>query len=1098
MLNIHSFQKTYRFVLVGLLAVLLLALGLALTVTADDHTLHTYNGTSMPLDNVYAPDEVEVVFGNAPATCLDASGKGSFTCDDCGLEYLVSIKGKCVYRVSASVDATCSSAGSKTYKCQVCGDEYTEAISLKDHDYTGVAPTITGPSAATNNKVILGFDCNNCAHVKTIECDSYTTNYTPSTCAAAGSTRYTYCYTEGGSVKVGEFVVPEVRPAHYYDNGTEVEIDLKKIYSLAELKVIFGDDLADLTIFGNVFTDCTTAGQVAFICSGCGIEYLFTATGDHVWSESGRTPATCTTAGTISYVCSKDATHTTAETNVTLPAIGHNYVMDENASDLTTGKLVFVCANDATHTQEINATWYNIVDNKATCLAGGSRYIEYKHIDPNTGVESEVKTATLQTYEKNNLHTFGATTTIDLYKNYSISELKAIFGNQLTGLIFYGNFPTTCQADVPASFVCDVCSQDFLILHIRGDHDLRETGKVSGTCAVPGEVFYACSTHGCDYETAAEKFEIAPQRHHFGEFIVSSGDFYRMSELKEIFGEDLDGLSLSAVPSDCRSQVSASFTCSGCQSSVTISASADHVCNVEKVTSWALCTPATCTVAATYYKTCACGLMRGEETFSYGDVLPHTYDKKVAEEEYLVSPATCTSAETYLKSCVCGLAGSETFTYGNPLPHTYDQEKPEDRYFRSRATCTAAATYYKSCACGAMGWSTFSYGDILPHTYDKNVAEEAYFASSATCTAAATYYKSCVCGLKGSETFSHGNPIPHTFDCLIAAEQYLKSPATLTDSAVYYKSCTCGAKGTTTFSYGEPLPKPDTPHTHSFERTLAAEVYLCTPASCTAVATYYKSCTCGEKGTGTFSYGDTLAHTFDKTSAAEQYLAAPATCTAAATYYKSCACGEKGSETFSYGGSLTHSFDRELATEQYFAAPATCTVAATYYKSCTCGEKGTDTFFFGDALEHSFGRELATEQYLATPASCTAGATYYKSCTCGEKGSETFVYGEPAHSFDCLIAAERYLKTPATTTDCAVYYKSCICGEKGTSTFSYGEPLPENPPAGDDNPPAGDDTPPAGDTPATGGCGGSLDGAWVILLGLAVVVTVKARKRKEN
>ena len=43
----------------------------------------------------------------------------------------------------------------------------------------------------------------------------------------------------------------------------------------------------------------------------------------------------------------------------------------------------------------------------------------------------------------------------------------------------------------------------------------------------------------------------------------------------------------------------------------------------------------------------------------------------------------------------------------------------------------------------------------------------------------------------------------HTYTEKVAEEKYLKSKTTCTDKAVYYYSCTCGEKGTETFEYGE-------------------------------------------------------------------------------------------------------------------------------------------------------------------------------------------------------------------------------------------------------------------------------------------------------
>jgi len=57
--------------------------------------------------------------------------------------------------------------------------------------------------------------------------------------------------------------------------------------------------------------------------------------------------------------------------------------------------------------------------------------------------------------------------------------------------------------------------------------------------------------------------------------------------------------------------------------------------------------------------------------------------------------------------------------------------------------------------------------------------------------------------------------------------------------------------------------KPE--HTHTFDQRVATSDYLATAATCTEPATYYYSCTCGEKGTETFEDGTALGHTFAQT-----------------------------------------------------------------------------------------------------------------------------------------------------------------------------------------------------------------------------------------
>ncbi|WP_253284564.1 S-layer homology domain-containing protein [Intestinimonas butyriciproducens] len=54
------------------------------------------------------------------------------------------------------------------------------------------------------------------------------------------------------------------------------------------------------------------------------------------------------------------------------------------------------------------------------------------------------------------------------------------------------------------------------------------------------------------------------------------------------------------------------------------------------------------------------------------------------------------------------------------------------------------------------------------------------------------------------------------------------------------------------------------PHTHTYDQQVATDEYKASDATCTAKATYYKSCICGAKGTETFESGEVNAsnHTF--------------------------------------------------------------------------------------------------------------------------------------------------------------------------------------------------------------------------------------------
>ncbi len=141
---------------------------------------------------------------------------------------------------------------------------------------------------------------------------------------------------------------------------------------------------------------------------------------------------------------------------------------------------------------------------------------------------------------------------------------------------------------------------------------------------------------------------------------------------------------------------------------------------------------------------------------------------------------------------------------------------------------------------------------------------------------------------------------------------------------------------------------------------------------------------------------DEHTHTFDKEVATDTYLKTPASATSGAEYYYSCECGFSGEKTFISGDPIhVHAFDKQVTTEKYLKDEATATSAATYYYSCECGEKGTTVFTFGDpAHEHIYDKQVAADAYIQTGATTESPAIYYYSCECGKVGTETFLHGE--------------------------------------------------------------------------------------------------------
>ena len=215
--------------------------------------------------------------------------------------------------------------------------------------------------------------------------------------------------------------------------------------------------------------------------------------------------------------------------------------------------------------------------------------------------------------------------------------------------------------------------------------------------------------------------------------------------------------------------------------------------------------------------------------------------------------------------------------------------------------------------------------------------------------------------------------------------------------------------------------EPD--HTHTYDKKTVSADYLVAAATCESAATYYYSCSCGEKGTETFTDGDPLAHTFDQKVVSNDYLKAAATCESAATYYYSCSCGEKGTETFASGDPIDHTYDQEVVSSTYFAAAANCESATKYYHSCSCGATGTTTFTYGTSLSHRDADDNAV---------CD---------NCGNPFEDGKDIEEHTHTYNQTKVDNAYLATPATCKNAAEYFHSCSCGAKGTTKFSSGTPL---------------------------------------------------------
>ena len=144
------------------------------------------------------------------------------------------------------------------------------------------------------------------------------------------------------------------------------------------------------------------------------------------------------------------------------------------------------------------------------------------------------------------------------------------------------------------------------------------------------------------------------------------------------------------------------------------------------------------------------------------------------------------------------------------------------------------------------------------------------------------------------------------------------------------------------------------------------------------------------------------AHVYDQTSTDAAHLKTPATCTEAAVYYKSCTCGENGTETFTSGSALGHDYTKKVENNTYLkTAASNCTEYNVYWYACSrCDAnakddaEATDKYYTSTtAGNHSFTEKIedAAHYVAGTGTDCQSVKKYYFDCAyCDQIGTTTW------------------------------------------------------------------------------------------------------------
>ncbi|MBR3963789.1 MAG: sortase B protein-sorting domain-containing protein [Clostridia bacterium] len=440
---------------------------------------------------------------------------------------------------------------------------------------------------------------------------------------------------------------------------------------------------------------------------------------------------------------------------------------------------------------------------------------------------------------------------------------------------------------------------------------------------------------------------------------------------------------------------------------------------------------------------------------SYGSVAEHDYTADDKKQDALKTEGNCRDEAVYYYSCsVCGLVE-------NNDTHTFLGDKVATTHVGGTTTVNASAADHKTQTDGYTGDTKclgcneiIAYGQAIPAgahnpantwTTDEThhwkectvvgcgvVIDDSKTAHTSTGANVATCQKEAVCDICGA---SYGTVAEHDFADSLSKDAsghwYACQTAGCTEKDGFAQH-TPDHDGGATEDYAIKCAEcqyeieAQLGHTHVFDKEVVDTRYEASKASCSAAATYYYSCKCGEKGTATFSYGEPNEHTegiswksdethhwkectvvgcgvvIDGTKAAHT-----STGENVATCQKQAVCDICG---VSYGTVADHNFATTLskdATGHWYACQTTgCTekdgfaqhtpdhdggATEDYAIKCTVCQYEIEAQL---GHTHVFDKEVAEEQYLASKANCTDPAKYYKSCKCGEKGTDTFTSGE--------------------------------------------------------------------------------------------------------
>ena len=413
----------------------------------------------------------------------------------------------------------------------------------------------------------------------------------------------------------------------------------------------------------------------------------------------------------------------------------------------------------------------------------------------------------------------------------------------------------------------------------------------------------------------------------------------------------------------------------------------------------------------------------------YDDYAAHNYTAETKKAEALKTAGNCRDKAVYYYSCaVCGNVEHND-------AHTFLGDKDANTHVGGTVTVNASDPDHKNQVDGYTGdTKCLGCGEII--ATGTSIPAGAHTPSSTWNSDGTYHWKECTtmgCGVvidgskaKHSSTGTNVATCQHKAICDVCGVEYDElaehNPASswTSDASGHWHACqTVGCTEKCDFATHTPdhtghateeyaikctecdyVIEAQLVHTHVFDKEVATEAYKATDATCTAKATYYKSCACGEKGTATFEYGELAEHNW-----------MPATCTAPKTC-NTCRATE--------GDPLGHDYTKKVENNTYLKTAASkCTEYNVYWYACSrCDANAkddaaaTDKYYTSTtAGNHSFTEKIedAAHYVAGTGTNCQSVKKYYYDCAyCDQIGTTTWnstTYGP--HDYDTVWSNDK-------------------------------------------------------------------------------------------